>query len=68
MSFSTVLYSIPQTLIQHYLYILKECINIYQYNVVGLETLLPPMCNPKKTTKNIGVSGHCAIDGVFYFA
>jgi hypothetical protein len=67
-SFSTVLYSIPQNLLQDYLYILKQCINIYQYNVVGLETLLPPMCNPKKIIQNIGASGHCAIDGVFYFA
>ena len=63
LSFSTVLYSVPHNLIQNYLYILKESIKIYEYNVIGLESLLPPMCNPKKTIQNIGVSGYCAIDG-----
>jgi hypothetical protein len=67
-SFHTVLYSVPHNLLINYLYILKECIKIYEYQVVGLETLLPPMCNPKQTIKTIGVSGYCAVDGSTYFS
>ncbi len=67
-SYSTVLYSVPNNLVKHYLDVIEDCVNIYKYNVIGLETLLPLMCNPKKSIKIIGVSGYCAVDGTSYTA
>lgn len=59
---STVLYSVPHNLLDHFQNILQEIITIYQtHGVHGYETLLPIMCSPKIQINTLGVCGYVAI-------
>ena len=62
----TVLYSVPYCLIGHYKMILEQCNAVYKQQVIGYETLLPPLCNPKTPIDGVGVAGLVAVDGTFY--
>jgi hypothetical protein len=63
---STVLYSVPNNLSEHYRAILSNCDNIYRSQTIGLEVLMPPLCVPKIEIDCIGVSGYVAVDGGYY--
>lgn len=59
---STVLYSVPYSLFSTYVQKLEECNQIYMNGPpVGIETLIPCMCNPKSAISTLGVSGYVAI-------
>ena len=59
---STVLYSVSNSLLDHFENTLQTIITIYQTNGArGYETLLPVMCNPKKLIGTLGVCGYVAI-------
>jgi len=62
----TVLYSVPQNLIHHFTGIIDTCNEIYKHQIIGYETLLPPMCNPKISINGVGVAGYVAVDGNLY--
>ena len=59
---STVLYSVSNRVFDHFEHTLQEIITMYQVKGVhGYETLLPPMCQPKKLIETLGVCGYVAI-------
>jgi hypothetical protein len=63
---STVLYSVPSNLLEHYKMILSNCDNVYRSQTIGLEVMMPPLCVPKIEIDCIGVSGYVAVDGDYY--
>jgi len=60
----TVIYSLPNKFIDNFLNTLLEIVYRYQINgEMGLETILPIMCNPKNILQlPLGVSGYVAVD------
>ncbi len=59
---STVLYSVPYSLFPIYIQKLEECNRIYMNGPpIGIETLIPCMCNPKSVISTLGVSGYVGI-------
>jgi len=64
--YPTVLYSVPNCIIEHYKTVLEQCDSVYKEHIVGYETLLPPLCIPKRPIDGIGVAGLVAVDGTFY--
>ena len=62
----TVLYCVPYKLIICFLNGIGECEELYVSGPHGLEHILPPRCLPQIRLDRVGVSGHVAIDGIFY--
>ena len=62
----TVLYSVPFCLIEHFKGVIENCNNMYKQGPIGLETIMPPLCNPKKIIDGVGVAGFIGIDGTYY--
>ena len=62
----TVLYSVPYSLLDHFKSVIEQCDIVYKRQPIGLETILPPLCNPKILIDGVGVAGHVAVDGTFY--
>lgn len=62
----TVLYSVPSNLIEHFKDVLNQCNEVYKSKIIGLEILLPPLCEPKIKIDAVGVSGYVAVDGSYY--
>jgi hypothetical protein len=58
---STVLYSVPRRLLDHFQDVLTTCESIYKQRVAALEEILPPRCDPKSCISILGVSGHVAV-------
>lgn len=63
---STVLYSVPYTLMEAYMDTLCRCSELYEHNVVGLEEILPPRCKPATYIDCFGASGYVAVDNSFF--
>jgi dTDP-4-dehydrorhamnose reductase len=62
----TVIYSVPFSLIPHFNSVIEYCASVYQYGPIGLEMIMPPLCNPKTIIDGVGVAGFVAVDGTFY--
>jgi hypothetical protein len=62
----TVVYSVPHSRIEEFKTIIEQCNTIYLRQPIGLETILPPLCNPKTLIDGVGVAGYVAVDGTFY--
>jgi len=62
----TVVYSVPQSRMEEFKTVIEQCNSIYQRQPIGLETILPPLCNPKTLIDGVGVAGYVAVDGTFY--
>lgn len=59
---STVLYSVPYVLFDFYKQKLEDCNQIYMNRPpIGIETLIPIMCLPRKDISTLGVSGQVAV-------
>jgi hypothetical protein len=59
---STVLYSVPYVLFDFYKQKVEECNQIYMNGPpIGIETLIPIMCFPRRAIPTLGVSGQVAI-------
>lgn len=59
---STVLYSVPYVLFDFYKQKLEDCNQIYMNRPpIGIETLIPIMCLPRRDIPILGVSGQVAV-------
>jgi hypothetical protein len=59
---STVLYSVPYVLFDFYKQKVEECNQIYMNGPpIGIETLIPIMCFPRRAIPTLGVSGQVAV-------
>jgi hypothetical protein len=65
---STVLYSVPYALLNHYLAQLKRCSDVYARQVIGYEIVLPSGCTPMCEIEIVGVSGKVAVSTNEFFS
>jgi hypothetical protein len=66
-SISTVVYSVPYALRQHFAQVLDEVIQVYsEVPAIGLEEILPFKCLPRKHINTIGVEGLVSVTGTYF--
>jgi hypothetical protein len=65
-SYATTLYCVPFKFLEVYNSKLREVIEYYKNNTVGLESILAGNLNPKIELEPLGVSGLVAVDGIMY--
>ena len=59
---STVLYSVPYLLFNFYKQKLDDCNKIYMNSPpIGIETIIPCICLPRRDIPTLGVSGHVGV-------
>jgi hypothetical protein len=64
---STVIYSVPRSLLQKFTENLDDVLEYYRTNPpIGYEMILPVRLHPKKTLDIMGVSGLVAVDGTSF--
>jgi hypothetical protein len=66
-SISTVVYSVPYVLLNHFAMVVDRTIEVYNnVSAIGLEELLPLMCLPRKHIDRIGVEGLVSVNGGYF--
>ena len=65
---STVVYSVPFCLLEHFYEQIKKVSEVYSRQVIGYELVLPSFCIPMSTIKVVGVSGMVAVSTNEFFS
>lgn len=65
---STVLYSVPYALLNHYYAALKQTCEVYKHHIIGYEIVLPSRCTPMSEIDIVGVSGKVAVSTNEFFS
>lgn len=65
---STVLYSVPFCLLEHFYIQIQKVNEVYAKQVIGFEVVLPPLCVPLTPVEVVGVSGKVAVSTNEFFS